>query len=229
MVEGQPLIRSAPCALTAPARSAPLSRPTAPPRREGREAGARSGGGNEIDPRLGPARRFAGKRLGLDHARRRARLGRGGDRRPDHQDQQQPVLRQDEGRRRGQGQGARRRAAELRRQVRRRQREPGRRGREPDLGRRQGHPDHAQRHQGDRADHQEGARRRHPGDRARHAARSDRRRRRHLRHRQFQGRRADRRVGAEDPGRQGEGRARSPSSTRSRTSRPSTCCATRAS
>ncbi len=84
---------------------------------------------------------------------------------------------------------------QLRRQVRRRQRGSGRGDREPDLGRRQGHPDHAQRHQGDRADDQEGARGRHPGDRARHAARPDRRRRRHHGHRQFQGRPADRRSG----------------------------------
>ena len=53
----------------------------------------------------------------------------------------------------------------------------------------------ADRHRGDRRHGQEGARRRHPGDRARHAARPDRRRRRHLRHRQLQGRRADRRLG----------------------------------
>ena len=45
-----------------------------------------------------------------------------------------------------------------------------------------------ERHQGDRSDHPEGARRGHPGDRPRHAARPDRRRRRHLRHRQLQGR-----------------------------------------
>ena len=61
--------------------------------------------------------------------------------------------------------------------------------------RRQGHPAGAVRQRGDRRHGQEGARRRHPGDRARHAARPDRRRRRHLRHRQLQGRRADRRLG----------------------------------
>ncbi len=53
--------------------------------------------------------------------------------------------------------------------------------------------------QGDRADHQEGARRRPDGDRARHAARSDGRGRRHLRHRQPQGRHADRRMGQGRP------------------------------
>ena len=58
-----------------------------------------------------------------------------------------------------------------------------------------GHPARAVRQRGDRRHRQAGARRRHPRDRARHAARPDRRRRRDLRHRQLQGRRADRRLG----------------------------------
>ncbi len=60
-----------------------------------------------------------------------------------------------------------------RRQVRRRQRRPGRRDREHDLGRRQGLCHRAVRLEGDRADHQEGARCGPDGHRARHAARSD--------------------------------------------------------
>ena len=99
-------------------------------------------------------------------------------------------------RRRGQGQGARRRRCKTcAGKYRRRQRRPGRGDREPDLGRRQGLLHRAERLQGDRADDQEGARRRPAGDRARHAARPDRRRRRDLRHRQLQGRQADRRSG----------------------------------
>ena len=78
--------------------------------------------------------------------------------------------------------------------------------REPDLGRRQGLRHRAERLQGHRADHQEGARRRPDGDRARHAARSDGRRRRDLRHRQPQGRPADRPVGRGHARRQGQGR-----------------------
>ena len=84
----------------------------------------------------------------------------------------------------------------LRRQAGRRQRGPGPGDREPDLRGRQGHPDHAERLEGHRA--RRSTRRKQAGmlvDRARHPDRPDRRGRRHLRHRQLPGRRADRRVG----------------------------------
>ena len=105
----------------------------------------------------------------------------------------------------------------------------GRRDRGADRRRRQGHPAGSERFDRDRADRQEGARRRHPGDHARHAARSDRRRRRQFRHRQFQGRRADRPMGESDARRQGRRAPRSPPSTSPPTSRRSTISATTAS
>ena len=110
----------------------------------------------------------------------------------------------------GQGQG--RQAADRRRQGRRRQRRPGHRDREHDRRRRQGHPDHAERLQGHRARDQEGARAKgvmvialdSPTD-------PQERHRRAVRHRQLQGRRADRPV---RQGRDGAAsRRRSPRST----------------
>ena len=121
----------------------------------------------------------------------------------DHQDQHQSVLRQDEGRLRGQSQGTRPHPAGLRRQGRRRQRRRGQGDRAADRRRRQGHPAGAERLDGDRADGEEGARRRHHRHHARHAARSGRRRRRAVRHRQLQGRRTDRPVGQGHARRQG--------------------------
>ena len=61
---------------------------------------------------------------------------------------------------------------------------PGGRDRAAHERRRQGDPDHAKRHQGDRADDRAGAQGRNSGDRARHAARSPDRGRRDLRDRQ---------------------------------------------
>ena len=159
------------------------------------------------------------------------RIGCGRRRLPDHQDRHQPLLRQDEGRRDRQGRRTRRDAEDLCRQDRRRQRKPGRGDRNLHRRRRQGHP--ARRRPTPRPSCrpvQEGARRRHPRHRARHAARADRRRRRDLRHRQLQGRRTDRRMGRRDARRQAAKDAKiafldlNPSA-----SRPSTCCATRAS
>ena len=60
---------------------------------------------------------------------------------------------------------------------------------------------------------EEGAQRRRSRHHARHAARSDHGGRRQFRHRQFQGRRTDRRVGEGDPRRQGQDAPRSPRST----------------
>ena len=98
------------------------------------------------------------------------------------------------------------RAAVVRRQEGRRQREPGRGGREPDRRRREGHPDHAERLEGDRA--RRSTRRARPGllvvalDTQTRAAR---RGRRHVRDRQLPGRSADRPVGEGEvrEGRQG--------------------------
>ncbi len=136
-----------------------------------------------------------GDRGSVDRDDERAVLRGRHDHWPDHQDQHQSLLRQDEGRRPGEGQGTRRHLAGLRRQVRRRQRRRGRRHRGADGRRRQGHSARAQRLHRDRADRREGAQSRHHRDHARHPARSGHRRRRQLRHRQFQGRRIDRRSG----------------------------------
>ena len=81
-----------------------------------------------------------------------------------------------------------------RRQDRRRQRRPGDRDGKHDRRRRQDHPDHAQRQQGHRSGHQEGARQGRDGDRPGQPDRPGRRDRRPVRHRQLQGRRADRPV-----------------------------------
>ena len=79
-------------------------------------------------------------------------------------------------------------------QDRRRQRRPGHRHREHDRRRREGDPDHAQRLEGDRAGDQEGAGARRHGHRARQPDRPAGRHRRAVRHRQLQGRPADRPV-----------------------------------
>ncbi len=146
---------------------------------------------------------ISGQRRARRALPRHRRHGFGRGRLPYHQDRHQPVLREDEGRRRGEGERAGHRPEILCRQDRRRQRGAGGRGRDLHRRRRQGYPHHPLRHQGHRADDPEGARRRYSGDRPRHAARPDRCGRRDLRHRQLQGRRADRPVGEGDAGRQG--------------------------
>ena len=129
------------------------------------------------------------------------------DRRPDHENQHQPVLRQDEAGLRGEGQGARPHAASLRRQVRRRQRRRSRCDRAAYGRRRQGHPAGAERLR-PRSCRQSRRPARPASSSSPSTRRSIRRPRptRNVRHRQLQGRRADRRVGQGDARRQGQDR-----------------------
>ena len=126
-------------------------------------------------------------------------------RRACHENQHQSLLCQDEGRLRGQGQGARPDAASLRRQVRRRQRRRGRGDRAADRRRRQGHPARAERFDRDRAD-----RRRRRATPASSSSRSTRRSipitaaDANFATDNFKAGRADRPMGEGDPRRQGQ-------------------------